>query len=497
MIRRSSNLLVGCCASGLCLGVASPAPGQDTGLTWCSYLGASETDTTIAVTVEDSGILNILAVTDSDDFEVTSGSPQGGFDVVVMRIDPALPPEQQVLWATRFGGSENEYPFDMVRDAEGNLYISGATKSSDFRTSSGAYDAVFNGVLDVFVTKLSPDGLPLWSTLLGGADYDWAAALDVDDQGRVTIGGFTYGSDFPTTDGAFDSSFNGGRDAFVSRLDPEAVGEDQLIWSTYLGGSANEGFPWEEPGVFDEFVFDLVVVDTGDVYLAASTNSANFPTAAAYNATINGGRDIFVSRLTEDGSSLQQLRYSTLIGGLVYEAFIDLVLIDGEIVATGFTRSRDYPLTSGAADPSHNGDFDAVVVRLRPEGMFGLDLRYSSVLGGCQAYSLGYGIAAVAGEADPVIVAVGQTEAMDFPVSAGALDQDYNGGDADGYIARLALIEHTCPADTNADGWVDVEDLVAVMLNWSGCAPGPDVNDDGVIDVVDLSELILTWGACP
>jgi len=89
-------------------------------------------------------------------------------------------------------------------------------------------------------SRLSADGSQLiYSTLLGSSGEEWAVTIDVDNSGEVVVGGYTGSSGFPITPGAYDTTYNGGiRDAFVTRLNADATG---LVYSTYLGGSNNEG----------------------------------------------------------------------------------------------------------------------------------------------------------------------------------------------------------------------------------------------------------------
>ena len=109
----------------------------------------------------------------------------------------------------------------------------GTTEFPEFPTTPGAYDESFNGVRDAFVAKVgSTDGSLLWSTFLGGTDYDYGTALVLDSEGNLAVVGTTSSPDFPTTEGTYDESHNGGRDVFVGKL--SSAGSD-LLWSTFLG----------------------------------------------------------------------------------------------------------------------------------------------------------------------------------------------------------------------------------------------------------------------
>ena len=145
-------------------------------------------------------------------------------------IDPTL------VYSTYLGGSNLDDCWGIAVDSSGNAYVTGHTYSTDFPTTAGAFQTTFNGSIDAFVTKLNSSGTGLlYSTYLGGSDVDFGYGIAVDTSGNAYVAGETRSSEFPTTAGAFQTTYAGGdRDAFVIQLNATGT---SLLYSTYLGGS--------------------------------------------------------------------------------------------------------------------------------------------------------------------------------------------------------------------------------------------------------------------
>jgi chitodextrinase len=188
---------------------------------------------------------------------------------------------------------------------------------------------------------------------VGGDSSERSNALALDDAGNAVVTGETWSTNFPTTAGAYDTSYNGSGDIFLLAL--EANG-DSLLHSTFVGGSdIDTGYA-------------LALSSAGDVYVTGNTRSANFPTTlGAYDTSYNGGLgDIFVLALEANGEALG---YSTFVGGSDAEYGFALALSGaGEAVITGYTWSTNFPTTAGAYDTSHNGHVDGFVLKLAADG---------------------------------------------------------------------------------------------------------------------------------
>lgn len=330
-------------------------------------------------------------------------------------IDPTL------VYSTFLGGSSSDQAAGIALDQAGDAYVTGRTTSMDFPTTPGAFDRTYqsgpNLPYDIFVTKLDPSGSALvYSTLIGGSDFDEPTDIRVDQAGDAFVTGQTMSTDFPTTAGAFDTTYNdtatsGVRgDAFVTKLNPDGSG---LVYSTYVGGTARD-------------VGNAIAIDgDGNAYLAGSTASTDLPTTAgAVGTSFNGPPDLtelddaFVAKLNSSGSALD---YCTYLGGTGRdEAGGIAVGSDGSAYVTGDTGSSDFPFTPLAFDRKLHGSVDAYVTKLNPSGSA---LAYSTFLGGPNR---DFGVDIATDDSGHAYV-TGYTQSLLFPTTAGAFDRTHNG----------------------------------------------------------------------
>ncbi|HKJ82049.1 MAG TPA: hypothetical protein VJ954_08500, partial [Ignavibacteriaceae bacterium] len=130
---------------------------------------------------------------------------------------------------------------DIYTDSEGYTYISGNTRDKNFPATEGAYQTELKGEADVFVVKFTPEGKIVFATLIGGTKREHHSGITVDDAGYIYIAGGTESPDFPVTEGAYDTSFNGARswggDVFVTKLNPTGT---EIVFSTFIGGEVQE-----------------------------------------------------------------------------------------------------------------------------------------------------------------------------------------------------------------------------------------------------------------
>jgi hypothetical protein len=311
-----------------------------------------------------------------------------------------------------------------------------------------------------------------WSTYLGGSGWDWQGfpnGFAITDGGEVLVTGRTQSPEFPTTVGAYDTSFGGDYDIFVSRFDPQQSGANQLIWSTFIGGSG-----------FDD-AYMLKVEDSGNIVLAGPTTSTDYPIVnpfTAYDPSHNGGRDGHITRLNQNGTAIL---YSTFIGGADDDFITDLSINSpGNFLFTGFTYSLDFPTTQDAFDTTANGGSDCFTAQLDLNQTAEAQLLWSTYLGG----TLNEFPFHTAIDPSGMVIVAGDVQSSDFPTTPGAFSEAYNGGPRDAFFIRFdpaqsgeAQLSYSTFFGGSADENANAMDLdsagIITLAGWTNSADLP------------------------
>jgi hypothetical protein len=306
-------------------------------LSYSTYLGGTGSDTGRGITVDSSGDAYVTGYTTSGDFPTSERAFQkslaGQQNAFVTKLSAN---GGRVEYSTFLGGDDYDFGFGIAVNREGNAYVTGTTWgvfNSTFPTTTNAFQTVYAGGGDAFVSKLSTDGSSLvYSTLLGGAGNDGGRGIALDTGGSAYVTGFTLSNAFPITAGALQTTLNGTEDAFVTKLSSDG---SKLGYSTYLGGSGNDA------------TYGIAVGTNGYAYVTGFTLSPDFPTTASPIQTANGSwREPFVTALNATGT---QLAYSTYLGGSNGDSGYAIAVDSGDnAYVTGYTNSLDFPVTSSA-----------------------------------------------------------------------------------------------------------------------------------------------------
>lgn len=367
---------------------------------------------------------------------VFQSSNNGGIDVVVAKLSAS---GSHLLFSTYLGGSSDEVSTynGIAVDAHGSVYIAGDTMSPDFPVTPHAFQTTFVGAgpnsfsgipQDAFVTKLNPTGTALvYSTFLGGNDFDEATGVAVDPAGHAFVTGHTFSTDFPTTPGALqpvDPALPGfADDSFVTKL---AVNGSSLVYSTYLGGGNCTGG--------GEYVvnYSVALDPFNNAYLTGATTCSDFPvTPHAFQKNLRGQNNAYVTKLNPSGSSLV---YSTYLGGSSFDQGASIAIdVTGAAYVQGQTESTDFPTTPGAFQTTLSSVVGSFLTKVDPRGS---SLLYSTYFAGGVFEDEQAGYVAIDDAGSAYIT--GNTFSPNLPVTTNAFQKTFSGNE-DAFIAKFKL----------------------------------------------------------
>lgn len=397
-----------------------------------TFVGGSAEDRATGVTVAGDGRVYVCGTTKSADMPTTSGaydkSHERYEDGFVVCLDPSKAGQARLAYASYYGGNSIDKPVGIHVDGKGRVTMQGETYSSNLPSSSGAYASSGAAGWNLFAARLDPSqagtGALVYASYLGGSGREFANSLAVDEQGVITLGGYTDSGDYPTTAGALGATRSGVRAMVVSQLDPSKTGAAQLVYSTHVGGSG------------DDRAFGISAAG-GRIAVGGFSDSTDLPLQNAYAGSNQGGTtgyDAYVAILDPSKSGAAQLAYGSYFGGSGDDRCYDLHLdADGVLTLTGETYSKDLPTTADAMDRSLGGSADLYVARLDTRAQGVAQLRHSTYFGNV------YLEAGLALHVDAGMVAsITGVCAGGVPTSPGAYDSSYN-GNQDAFVLRMDL----------------------------------------------------------
>ena len=431
-------------------------------LTYSTYLGGSLSDSANAVAVDSSGDAYIVGTTYSLNFPVTKGAFQSTnngstYSVTNVFVSKLNPTGTALVYSTYLGGSglSNGFYGDagsaIAVDSSGDAYVTGATYSQNFPVTKGAFQTANNSLRtfseNAFVTKLNPTGTALvYSTYLGGSAGDNGAGIAVDATGDAYVTGSATSTNFPVTAGVFQSTnvaltTSGWADAFVTKLNPTGA---SLVYSTYLGGSS-----------YGAAGYGIAVDSSGDAYVSGNSYSTDFPVTAGAFQTVNNAAaaagpdtvasNAYVAKLNPTATALE---YATYLGGSI-DDYGGGIAVDGagDAYVTGYSISSNYPVTSGAYQPTNkayaNQGANAFVTKVNPTGT---GLVYSTYLGGTGLAPLNDNSSGSGDEGDDIAVdslgdayVTGSAISTNFPVTSGAFQTVNNAAGLYGSTGTIGI----------------------------------------------------------
>lgn len=337
-------------------------------LHYATYIGGKNDDRGFGIAVNNYGEAYLTGETYSTDFPVTDGAFQNKLSFSKEAFALRLSFDgSSLIYSTFLGGMDEDKGNDIAVDNNGFAYIVGETKSSgNFPVKPGSFQTTYNGgPHDGFIVKLEPDGKSVvYSTFLGGDQNDIAKAIVLNSNLDPVITGYTNSANYPVSASAYDQTYNGGLDVFVTQLNASGT---ELLSSTYLGGS------------YAEEATDIDVNEENEIFLTGYTFSGDFPNT--YPAEkLMGLKDVFVARISSDASTLL---YSRLVGGTKNdEGTSILVNAEDQAFVAGTSESEKFPEVESGVPILSNADDKLFQVFLFMLDENGEQLKKSIHLGG-------------------------------------------------------------------------------------------------------------------
>ncbi|KAA3597969.1 MAG: hypothetical protein DWQ06_12785 [Calditrichaeota bacterium] len=307
-------------------------------LKYSTFLGSNQVDIASTLAVGDNGGVFVTGSTSGTTFPITSGAMSSSYagddsDSFISKFSNDL---STLEYSTYWGGNDEDAGTGIIVN-NSNIVIAGFTRSTNF-TTFNPIDSTYGGVNDIFISKFSISGNNLtFSTYLGGSLSDTPSRILENQNGDYIIVGQTMSNDFPIVNSIYNS-FGGFRDAYFLRISNDGT---NILNSSFLGGNG------------EDYAYDLAIDNNSNYYLTGFSNSSNFPTLNAYDSSyngVNGGRDIFISKIS---SNCMNLLFSTYFGGSDNDIGHSIALDFSEnIYVTGSSLSNNFPIISPVSNNS-------------------------------------------------------------------------------------------------------------------------------------------------
>jgi len=436
-------------AKGVQEGFIAKFDGADSDLVYCTYIGGSYIDYTLALDVDDPGCAYFTGYTYSDDFPVTKGSlnhtPENISDTFVVKLsrDGTF-----LEYSLMYGGNGSEVGRDILVKDSGEVIIFGDTSSTDLPMTNRSYRAAYSRNTDLFLARFDPTGSRLeYASYFGWTNVESAAVIEEGPDGILYLGGYTLSYKFPISESCFDHTFTGGVEGFVIRFEERS---DHPYRATLIGGTGNE------------YVKGIEYTDDRCVIIGGETNSWDlWPTEGVYQSNLSGGYDLFLTKLDEN---LTRAVYSTYVGSPGNETLSRMTLdSSGNIHCLGETDSNEFPTTWGVVKNILQGDSEGICFIMEDGGA---NLTYSTYVGGFmedhpKGFSLG---------GNSTVYICGSTGSDNFPPrDIPGFDKTLDGW-GEGFLITLdRSLPPSPPRDLGLKWWV----------GWVNISWNPPIQDNG------------------
>lgn len=390
--------------------------GQNSCNTFSTFFGGNQSDEIKSICIDGAKNNYIIGNTYSADLPVTPGLINDTYSGGYDAFISKFDSCGALIWSTYMGGSNFESAEKMIITATGDVVLCGYTNSLNTFTSTGCFQSTLVGSYDCFITKINPLGHIVWSTYFGKSGGDFAFDIHEDKQQNIIIGGTTTSTNLYTTSSSFQPNHNGNTDAFIAKLSSNG----QLKWCTYYGGTGSEDI--------HEITTDL----HSNIIAAGGSFSTNLNTSAGAHQNINkGSSDGYIIKLDSTGARV----FSSYIGGSAIDDVWGIACdANATIYLAGHTSSTDFDTTTNAYQTLNKGLSDLYLTKWSATG----SLLKSTLFGGSATDNLARMILSSAYE----LTLIGKTESMDIPM-LGTGTQQVLGGNYDMLIAKFNAVTLT------------------------------------------------------
>lgn len=405
-------------------------------LIFSTFLGGTGDDSPTSLEIDEQRNIYLAGITSSSDFPITMNAFQniklGNRDAFFSKISSN---GTGLLYSSYLGGSSDESIMNFTFLSDQSIVFAGWTQSNDFPVRGiSSLNSIFGGGgLDGFIIKFSQLFECIWSGFIGTSNIDICKAIK-NFENKVIVGGYTSSINFPTTQGAFQTTYRGGNyDSFIMKLSGDNA---SVLSSSYLGGSLTD------------LCHSLTCDNYGNIYVTGETSSNNFPvTISSFQVGYGGGeRDSFITKFSSD---LTQIIFSTYLGGSKTEVGLDIALDSlSRIYVVGYTYSGDFPVIPGTLQPTYGGNQDAFFACLNPNGN---SLQYSTFYGGKgeeKARSIYI-------SNSNVLYMVGETASSLLPITSGTFQTSFGGGTQDGFLACIDISSPIQEGEGQTEGIIE------------------------------------------
>jgi hypothetical protein len=334
-------------------------------IVWSTYLGGTGNDYISSITLDNENNIIIAGNVESTDMPVNSNSYQkqnnGGNDFFIAKFSS----DYQLIWSTYLGGSSNDYLINIGSDADNNIWICSEIDSKDFPITSNAIKQTHSGgTKDIVICEFGKTGKLLYSTYLGGKNYESASMIAFDSQRNVYFTGRSWSSDFPTTTDAFQINKLGYYDGILIKFNIDTY----KYYATYIGIPNNKG----EDNLYIE---GLSIDNQDNIIMGGHTNSSILPMLnSKLGNTFKGIYDVFLMKFDK---SLNQI-WSNYFGGSGNDRLSKITYDENDnLYCIGFTTSNNLIMKNSYQSSKSNGE-EAFVFKINSDG----ELQWSTYLGG-------------------------------------------------------------------------------------------------------------------